>query len=66
MVIADQRDFTHISSQVDIKGLKPVEELKILSLINDCKKMIHASLQLYFEQGFGFVFNGYIIESEFF
>ena len=51
MVITDQRDFHHISSQVDNKELKPVEKLKIMSVIIDHTKKILASLQLYFEQG---------------
>ena len=51
MVIIDQREFPHISSQVYNKKLKPVEKLKILSVIIDHKKIIPASLYFCFVQG---------------
>ena len=51
MVITNERDFPHISSQVDNEKLKSVEKLKILSVIFSSQKMILASLQLCFVQG---------------
>ena len=51
MVITHQRDFPHISSQVENKKPKPVENLKILSAIIEPKKIILASLQICFVHG---------------
>ena len=42
MVTTDQRDFPHISSQVDNKELKHVEKLKIFSVNIDHKITILA------------------------
>ena len=39
MMIINQRDFLHISSQGDNKKLKPLEKLKILSIIIDHIKL---------------------------
>ena len=49
MVITIQKNFPHISSQVDNKELKPVEKLKTLNVIID-KETNLASLQIFFEQ----------------
>ena len=63
MVITDQRDFPHISSQVDNKKLKPAGKVKILCLTIDHKKY-PCITPIMFRTRFGFVFNWYIIQSE--